>query len=53
MQLIYSNDSEIQEAIKLISTPWLCLEMCVNRELKKYAGLRSYFMSQNFSDGRF
>ena len=46
-------DSEYQEVIKLISTRWLCLEMCVNRELKKYAGLKSYFLSQKFPDARF
>ena len=46
-------DQDYQEVIKYISTRWLCSECCVNRELKKYPGLRSYFMSENEKDKRF
>ena len=46
-------DLEYNEVIKFISTCWLCLELCVNRELKKYIGLESYFQSENFADKRF
>ena len=46
-------DTEFQEVIKFISTRWLCLELCINRELKKYEGLKSYFLSENFPDARF
>jgi hypothetical protein len=45
-------DSEYQE-IKFISTRWLSLELCVNRELKKYKGLKSYFLSEHFPHARF
>ena len=41
-EFCYTACSQI---IKFISTLWLCLEMCVNRELKKYEGLKSYFLS--------
>ena len=34
-------DEEYEEVIKYISTRWLCSERCVNRELRKYNGLRS------------
>ena len=43
-------DQDYQEVIKYISTQWLCSERCVNRKLKKYPGLRSYFMSKNEKD---
>ena len=33
-------DTDYSETIKFISTRWLCLEMCVNHELKKYEGLK-------------
>lgn len=45
-------DSEYQEIIKFISTRWLCLELCVNREFKKFEGIKSYFLSENFADTR-
>ena len=32
---------------------WLSLERCVERTIKKYAGLKSYFLSENFADARF
>ena len=46
-------DVDYQEVIKYISTHWLCTETCVNWELKKYPGLRSYFQSENELDQRF
>ena len=47
-------DIEYGEIIKLVSTRWLCLEMCVNRELKKFEGLQSFFKSEEYpGDKRF
>ena len=46
-------DQEYEEVIRYVSTRWLCLEHCVNRELKKYEGLRSYFLSEGLKDDRF
>ena len=46
-------DVDCQEVIKYMSTRWLCTERCVNRELKKYPGLRSYFQSENERNQRF
>ena len=43
-------DLEYADLIKFISTRRLCLELCVNREIKKYSGLKSYFQSENFED---
>ena len=42
-----------KEFIKYASIRWLCLERCVNTELKKYAGLKSYFLSEDLHDKRF
>ena len=38
-------DTGYSEIIKFISTCWMCFEMCINRELKKYECLKSYFVS--------
>ena len=46
-------DLEYNEVIKFISTCCFYLELCVNRELKKHNGLKSYFQSENFADKRF
>ena len=46
-------DIEYQEIIKYISTRWLCTEKCINRELNKFDGLRSYFLSENERNERF
>ena len=46
-------DVDCQEVIKYICTRWLCTERCVDRELKKYPSLRSYFQSENERDQRF
>ena len=45
-------DIEYTHVIKFISARWLCLELCVNQELKKYSGLKCYFQSENFADRR-
>ena len=39
--------------IKFVSSRWLCLELCVNRELKKYSELKRYFRLENFADRKF
>ena len=39
--------------MKYVSTIWLCLECFVNRELKKYSGLKFYFLSEGLHDKRF
>ena len=41
-------DMEHANVIKLISTCCLCLEMCVNRDLKKFKGLKCYFCQRTF-----
>ena len=46
-------DDEFEELVKYISVRWLCTEKCVNRELKKYAGLKSYFSSEGLAEARF
>ena len=46
-------DQEYEEVIRYVSTRWLCLEKCLNRELKKYPGLKSYFLSEGLRDERF
>ena len=46
-------DTEYAKILKHTSTRWLSLERCVEQTLKKYAGLRSYFLSEEFSDARF
>ena len=32
---------------------WLSLEICISWELKKFTGLKSYFLSENARDARF
>ena len=46
-------DQEYAKILKHVSTRWLSLERCVERTLKKYAGLKSYFLSEHFADARF
>jgi hypothetical protein len=46
-------DTEYAKILKHTSTRWLSLERCVEWTLKKYSGLRSYFLSEEFSDARF
>ena len=46
-------DVQYRKIIKYISTRWLSLETAVDRALKVYAGLRSYFLSEYSSEQRF
>ena len=46
-------DTDYSEIIKFISTHWLCLGMCVNREPKKYEGLKPHFLSASGAGDRF
>ncbi|CAB4014767.1 ATP-dependent DNA helicase [Paramuricea clavata] len=46
-------DTEYEAVVKYISVRWLCLERCLDRELKKYVALKSYFCSENEHDNRF
>ena len=46
-------DTSHQEVIQYISTRWLSLEICISGELKKFVGLKSYFLSHRESDARF
>ena len=44
-------DQDYEEVIRYVSTRWLCLENCVNRELKKYEGFRP--SSESLREDRF
>ena len=46
-------DMEYSEVIKFVSTCRLSLDFCVNREIKKYEGLKSYFLSEETRDSGF
>ena len=46
-------DHDYHEAMKYISSYWLCAECCSNRKLKKHTGLRSYFLTESEKDKRF
>lgn len=46
-------DYDYQEVMKYISSRWLCAEHCINQELKKHTGLRSYFLTESEKDKRF
>ena len=46
-------DQEYQAVLKHLSVRWLSLEKCPLRVLKKFPSLKSYFLSEYFSDGRF
>jgi hypothetical protein len=46
-------NTEYEGVIKYISVRWLCIEHCLDRELKKYVALKSYFCSENENDNRF
>ena len=39
--------------MKYISSYWLCAERCINQQLKKYTGLRSYFLTESEKDKQF
>lgn len=46
-------DVKSREVIKHVSTCWLSLELAVERALKVYAGLKSYFLSSEETQPRF
>ena len=46
-------DQEYQKVLKHISVRWLSLERCMDRVLKKFTSLKSYFESEHFADARF
>ena len=46
-------DQDYMKILKHCSTRWLSLEWCVEQCLKKFAGLKSYFLSDDFGDARF
>ena len=46
-------DQDYQSVLKHISVRWLSLKKCSGRILKKYSGLKSYFLSEHFTDKRF
>ena len=46
-------NQEYRSMIKHVSTRWLTLEVAIERSLKQYQGLKSYFLSENESQARF
>ena len=46
-------DVEYKQVLKHVSTRWLSLERAVERILKVYNGLKSYFLSESESQARF
>lgn len=46
-------DVQYRKIIKHVSTRWLSLEMAIERTLKLYDGLYSYFLSESCSQARF
>ena len=46
-------DQDYMKILKHSSTRWLSIEWCVERCFKKFAGLKSYFLSEDFGDARF
>lgn len=46
-------DSAYAKMLKHVSTRWLSLESAVSRILLKYAGLKSYFLSNHDNNARF
>ena len=46
-------NQEYGKILKHSSTRWLSLERCIQRTLEKYAGLKSYFLSEDAADARF
>jgi hypothetical protein len=46
-------DQEYQKVLKHISVRWLSLERCMDRVLKKFTSLKSYFESEHFADACF
>ena len=46
-------DQEYRQILKHVNVRWLSLERAVDRTLKQYEGLKSYFLSENESCPRF
>ena len=46
-------NQEYQAVLKHLSVRWLSLQRCMDRILKKYPSLKSYFSSEDFEDQRF
>jgi hypothetical protein len=46
-------DTEYRKIIKHVSTRWLSLQRAIERVLKQYNSLRSYFLSESCSEARF
>jgi hypothetical protein len=46
-------NQEYQAVLKHLSVRWLSLQRCMERILKKYPSLKSYFLSEHFADQRF
>ena len=46
-------DQEYGKILKHSSTRWLSLERCIQRTIEKYAGLKSYVLSEDLADARF
>lgn len=46
-------DTDYEAVVKYVSVRWLCLERCLDRELKKYHALKIYFLSEHEIDNRF
>ena len=46
-------DLEWEEVVRYVSTRWLSLEKCCDRELKSFPALKAMFLSRDESDARF
>ena len=46
-------NQEYQGVLKHLSVRWLSLERCISRATLKFTSLKSYFLSEDFSDERF
>lgn len=44
-------DQEYQNILKHVFTHWLSLEHCIERALKKFPSLKTYFLSESFAAG--
>ena len=45
-------DLEISKVLKHVPTRWLSLSRCLERALKQWDGLRTYFMSNFYDDNK-
>ena len=46
-------NEEYADVVEFASTRWLSLEKCISREIDKFDGIKSYFLSENHSEERF